>query len=179
MNKYIIHYDYLYSFSVVVDTHSVKSQIQKAQYAHCIVKNNISTYKQIIETHFIIQCSFIYGKELVSWVFPGSLTHQTYGLFILQTEQLESLTVQTAEHFRPSWSPLTLLLQERLTYVPQRQIQWRIVQWRLSSTNWTLFRFLLSPELLKAVFAEAVTAQKKDGILENVKANRTGEILFR
>ena len=54
MNKYITHYDYLYSFSVVVDTHSVTAQIQKAKYAHCIVINNISTYKQIIETHFII-----------------------------------------------------------------------------------------------------------------------------
>ena len=49
-----------------MDTHSVTAQIQKAKYAHCVVINDISTDKQIIETHFIIECSFIYGKELVS-----------------------------------------------------------------------------------------------------------------
>jgi hypothetical protein len=49
----------------------------------------------------MIQYSFIYWAAVMAFMLFGSLTHQTDGLFILQTEELEFLTVLTAEHLRP------------------------------------------------------------------------------
>lgn len=58
--------------------------------------------------------SFLYGDAVMLFMLPWITTHQTdelFILFILQTEELEFLTMQTAKNLRPSWSSLTSLRQ--------------------------------------------------------------------
>lgn len=50
--------------------------------------------------YLLILCSFVYGAAVVVFMFSGGLTHNTDGLFIVQTEELEFLVVQIAALLR-------------------------------------------------------------------------------
>ena len=127
----------------------------------------------------MVFCCFIDGDTVMFLMFFCIPTNQTDELLIILTEELEFLTVQTAELFRPCRSSLTPLLSQGVRKISQCQITWRLSHWKYFLTDRARLEFTLSPPLLKTVLAEAVTTQQDYRILKYVTAHRTGAVHFR
>ena len=95
------------------------------------------------------------------------------------TEELQLLTVQTAELFRCRVSSLTPLLSQGIRQVPQRQITWRLTHGKDFLADRACLLCALPPPLLKTGLTEAVTAQQENGILKDFTAHGAGALHFR
>jgi len=140
--------------------------------------NLIKCFEHHLSDLIDVHC-FLYRTESVVGVCFGVSTHHTHGLLIIQTEEFELLSVNTADCFPLRWRSLFSLLLKTLTQVPQSQIYWRIIHLGYFSTNGTFIKSSTFPERLNALGTDAVTTGQNNRIHEKVQAHGTSEVLLR
>lgn len=137
-----------------------------------------------------ILCSFIQRTDSVSLVLLGGVTHTAQDFKVIHAEKLENFPVCDAlllhhQGFPPRPHPsysrsLLLVLQEGFGHILQGQADCGLRQRALPPADRTLAPGLpLVPELLKTGPAEAVTALQHHGLLEDLAADRTGQLIFQ
>jgi len=125
--------------------------------------------------HLQTLSDFVDGPECVFEVFLRVSAHQTHRLFIIQTEELEFLSVNIAEEH--TWWRVSLA-EEWLADVPQREI----IRWEKPCGCFPADGTLLPPSLaahpLETLLTHTVTAGQEHGMAEDVEAHGTPQILL-